>query len=165
VTPPAWQSRRVRSALVAAVTAATVLALAAPAAATIVPQQGIAGVRLHMTKAQVRAKLGAPKRALNGRNEFGLYSTWVYARVTISFQGQKRVTSMKTLSRLERTATGVGVGSPEARVKARAPAAKCRTESGSRQCVVGAFGPGRTVTVFSIKSGKVRAVLVGIVID
>ena len=142
-----------------------VLALPASAGATIVPQQGMAGVRLHMTKAQVRAKLGAPKKTLQGKNDFGPYSTWVYPRVTINFQGRKKVTSMQTLSPLERTASGVGVGSTEARVKAKVPAAKCSTTVGSRQCVVGAFKPGRTVTVFSIKAGKVRAVVVGIVID
>ena len=129
------------------------------------PQQGMAGVRLQMTKAQVRAKLGAPKKTLNGKNDFGPYSTWVYPRVTINFQGRKKVSSMQTLSPLERTAGGVGVGSTEARVKARVPAVKCSTIAGSRQCIVGAFKPGRTVTVFSMKAGKVRAVVVGFVLD
>jgi hypothetical protein len=141
------------------------LALPSPAGAAIVPQQGIAGARLQMTKAQVRAKLGAPKKTLEGKNDFGPYSTWVYPRVTINFQGRKKVTSMQTLSPLERTASGVGVGSTEARVKAKVQGAKCTTTVGSRQCIVGVFKPGRTVTVFSIKAGKVRAVVVGIVID
>jgi hypothetical protein len=135
------------------------------AMATIVPQKSIVGVALQMTKAQVRAKLGAPKKTLEGKNDFGPYSTWVYPRVTINFQGRKKVTSMQTLSPLERTASGVGVGSTEARVKAKVQGAKCTTTVGSRQCIVGVFKPGRTVTVFSIKAGKVRAFVVGIVID
>ena len=145
--------------------AVTALVLPISAGATIVPQHGMAGVRLQMTKAQVRAKLGVPKKTLNGRNDFGLYSTWVYSRVTISFQGRKKVTSVQTLSPVERTASGVGVGSTEARVKAKVPAVRCSTIAGTRQCIVGAFKPGRTATVFSIKSGKVSAVIVGFVLD
>ena len=151
--------------LAVALAALAVLALSAPAGATIVPQQGIAGIRLQMTKAQVRAKLGTPKKTRDGKNDFGPYSTWVYPRVTINFQGRKKVSSMQTLSPVERTAGGVGVGSPEARVKARVPGVKCTTDFNSRQCFIGAFKPGRTVTVFSIKSGKVRAVVVGVVLD
>jgi hypothetical protein len=151
--------------LAVALAAAALLALPVGAGATIVPQQGMAGVRLQMTKEQVRAKLGAPRRTRDGKNDFGPYSTWVYPRITINFQGRQKVSSMQTLSRLERTASGVGVGSTEARVKAGVPKVKCSNELGSRQCVVGALKPGRTVTVFSIKSGRVRAVVVGVVLD
>ena len=149
------------------VLALAVAALVVPrsAGATIVPQKSIAGVALQMTKAQVRAKLGAPPNVVNGKNDFGPYSTWTYPRVTVSFQGRKKVSALRTTSTLERTSTGVGVGSTEARVKARVRNVKCKTELGSRQCVVGAFKPGRIVTVFSIKAGKVRMVIVGVVLD
>ncbi|MFL5945401.1 MAG: hypothetical protein ACJ74C_08195 [Gaiellaceae bacterium] len=152
-------------ALAVALVAVALLALPVGAGATIVPQQGMAGVRLQMTKAQVRAKLGAPRNMRDGMNDFGPYSMWVYPRITINFQGRQTVSSMQTLSPLERTASGVGVGSIEARVKAGVPKVKCSSELGLRHCVVGAFKPGRTVTVFSIKSGKVRAVVVGVILD
>jgi hypothetical protein len=145
--------------------AVALLALPASAGATIVPQQSIAGVHLQMTTAQVRAKLGAPPKVLNGKNDFGPYTTFVYPRVTISFQGRKRVSSLRTTSARERTAAGVGVGSTEGKVKAGVPRVKCKTELGSRQCVVGLFKPGHVVTAFLMKSGKVRAVVVGIVLD
>ena len=149
----------------AAAVAATALALAASAGAAIVPQGGIAGVRLQMTKAQVRAKLGAPKKVERGRNDFGPFTTFVYSRVTVTFQGNRKVTGLVTRSPLERTASGVGVGSSEARLKARVRRVKCKTESGFRHCFLGAFLPGRTVTDFAIKNGRVTRVTVGIVLD
>lgn len=141
------------------------LVVAPAAGATIVPQRSIAGIRLHMTKTQVRAKLGTPKRLQNGRNDFGRYTTFVYPRVTVTFQSGAKVTGLRTRSPRERTASGVGVGSTEAKVKAGVPAAVCKTESGVRQCVVGMFKPGRTVTSFLFKHGRVSDVVVGIVID
>ena len=137
----------------------------ATAGATIVIQKGIAGAQLHMTKAQVRAKLGTPKLVQNGRNAFGRFTNFVYARVTVMFQSGPKVTGLRTSSLLERTIGGVGVGSTEARVKAAVPAAKCKTEFGSRQCVVGVLKPGRVITAFAIKRGHVSTVVVGIVLD
>ena len=42
---------------------------------------------------------------------------------------------------------------------------RCRTESGFRHCFVGRFLPGRRVTDFRIKAGRVTSVDVGFVID
>jgi hypothetical protein len=152
-------------AVVVLTVAALLLSLPASAGATIVVQKGIAGAELHMTKAQVRAKLGTPKRVVNGRNEFGRYTKFVYLRVTVLFQGRLKVSAMQTMSPLERTVAGAGVGSSEAKVKAAVPSARCSTLSGFRQCVVGAFKPGRVVTAFQIKHGRVSSVVVGIVLD
>jgi hypothetical protein len=141
------------------------LGLAASAGAAIVVQKGIAGVQLRMEKAQVRAKLGTPKRVQNGRNDFGRYTRFVYPRVTVLFQSGSKVTAVQTTSSLERTASGAGVGSSESKVKAAVPNAKCVTLSGARQCFVGAFKPGRVVTAFQIRNGHVSSVVVGIVLD
>jgi hypothetical protein len=152
---------------VLAVVAVSAVALALPAsgAGAIVVQKGIAGAELHMTKTQVRAKLGAPTRIRSGRNDFGRYTMFFYPRVTVTFQSGSRVTALRTVSPLERTAAGVGVGSSVARVKARVPHVVCSTELGSRQCVVGKLLPGRIVTAFAIKHGRVATVIVGIVLD
>jgi hypothetical protein len=140
--------------------------LAAPGAnAVIVVQKGIAGVDVRMTKAQVRAKLGTPKRVENGRNDFGRYTNFVYPRVTVLFQSGSKVTAVRTTSPLERTAVGVGVGATEVKVKAGVPGVRCATLSGARQCVVGVFKPGRVVTVFQMNKGHVGTVVVGIVVD
>jgi hypothetical protein len=48
------------------VVAALILAFPATASATIVPQRGMAGVRLGMTQERVRSILGEPLRVLVG---------------------------------------------------------------------------------------------------
>ncbi len=137
------------------------LAFPAAAAGTIVPQRGIAGVKLHMKTADVRARLGPPTAVQKGRNDFGRYTTFVYSRVRVTFQSGNRVTGLRTTSRLERTAAGVGVGSTKASVKAHVAGVTC----GAAQCFLGSFMPGRTVTSFLLRHGRVRAVVVGIVLD
>ena len=149
----------------AATTALAVLASATVASAAIVPQRGIAGVRLEMTKAQVRAVLGAPRRAVHGSNEFGSFTVYRYRGLRITFQGNRRVTDVFTTRPGERTARGVGVGSTEAQVRARVAGVRCRTESGFRHCFAGRFLPGRRVTDFRIKRGRVTSVDVGFVVD
>ncbi len=140
--------------------------VAAPAAgARILLQHGIAGVQLRMAKAEVRAKLGTPERIRSGRNEFGRYVEFVYPRVTVSFQSGSHVTGLRTTSRLERTARGIGVGSTEPQVKARIKGVRCRSESGFRHCFVGRFLPGHVVTDFRIRHGRVSSVVVGFVLD
>jgi hypothetical protein len=43
---------------------------------------------------------------------------------------------------------------------------RCRTESGGfRHCWVGRFLPGRVVTDFRVRSGRVASVLIGYVLD
>ena len=72
---------------------------------------------------------------------------------------------MRTTSPLEQTASGVGVGSTKAQVKAGVPNVTCKNESGFKHCFVGEFLPGRTVTDFRLRNGRVSAVSIGFVID
>src|SRR2546422_1388428 len=51
------------------------LCFAAPAAATIVPGRGMAGITLRMTESQVRDKLGAPLLITRRRGALGLLVT------------------------------------------------------------------------------------------
>ena len=154
--------RRV-AAVAALVTGALV---AAPAASgLIVVQQGIRSVELEMTRAQVRAKLGAPVKVNRGTNEFGPWVEFVYSGLRVNFQGGRTVTAVSTAAHSQRTAGGVGPGSTEARVRARIRGVRCRTEFGSRHCWVGRFLPGRRVTDFFIRNGRVTRVTVGFVID
>jgi len=141
------------------------LASAAAASAALVPQRGIAGVRLAMTRAQVRAVLGAPASALHGRNEFGSYTVYRYRGLRVTFQGNSTVTAILTTRTTERTAAGVCVGSTEGQVRAKVAGVRCRTESGFRHCFVGRFLPGKRVTDFRIKRGRVTSVQVGFVLD
>ncbi|MDX6448456.1 MAG: hypothetical protein QOD08_919 [Gaiellaceae bacterium] len=149
-----------RLALTAAAAAALFVA-AAPARAAIVPQRSIAGVTLELTKAQVRAKLGAPPRVRHGRNDFGAWTRFVYPRVEVTFQGGNAVTGLQTTSPKERTARGAHVGSTRAELLARVHGLKCETG----HCFLGSFTAGKRVTDFFLHGGRVTRIVVGFVID
>jgi hypothetical protein len=144
---------------------AVALAWAAAASAVIVPQRSIAGVRLGMTKAQLRATLGAPKRATHGTNEFGAFTVFRYRGLSVTFQGNQTATNLLTSRPTERTVRDVGVGSTEAEVRAKVAGVRCRTEGTFRHCFVGRFLPGRRITDFRIRHGRVSGVDIGFVID
>jgi len=148
-----------------ALVAVIALAVAMPAAATIYPQRGLAGVRLFMSQAKVRAILGKPVSAKSARNEFGSYTEFRYRGLRVLFQGNTGVTSMTTTRRSERTRAGVGVGSRERQVRRNVRGVKCERESGFHHCYLGALRPGKRVTDFVFRRGRVVRVTVGIVID
>jgi hypothetical protein len=77
------------------------------------------------------------------------------------------VVGIRTVDRRERTASGVGVGSTEAQVKAGVAGVICRNEFGLSHCAKGQFRAGQRVTDFALDGpgGKVVAVTVGFVID
>lgn len=155
-------------ALIRSSCAAVVAALILPAIASaqIQVDKGIAGARLGNTTAQVHAALGRPARSQRGRNDFGSFLQETYAgSILVFYQGGRAVTSVTTTGLGDRTAKGVGVGSTEAAVRANVPGVRCETTSGSRSCHTHDFLPGRRVTDFFIKSGKVTRVSLGFVID
>ena len=144
-----------------AATAFAALVLAPPAGAVIVVQNGIAGIRLAMTQAQVRAKLGKPRAVQHGKNDFGSFTQLRYRSLRVTFQGNRTVTAIRTTLPSERTARGIGVGSTRAAVRARVAGVRCS----SGHCFVGRFLPGRRVTDFLLRNSRVSAVVVGFVID
>ena len=131
----------------------------------LVPQKGIAGIRLGMTQLQVKAKVGLPRKVERGSNEIGSYTTYLYRTYSVSFFGGSQVTAMETRSAQERTALGIGVGSTRAQVKALVPGVRCLKEFGYDHCYAGAWKPGRVITDFSLAAGRVTRVTVGYVID
>lgn len=147
--------------------AATLIALALPASASarIVPQRGIAGANLDMTQPEIRAKLGKPDKVRHPTSPiFGQYTTWFYGGTSVDMfsHGDGKVFNVSTISRSEKTASGVGVGSTAAAVKKGVKGARCDT----RHCWVGRFEGGRKVTDFALgKTGRVTRVTVGYVLD
>ena len=148
------------------VAAVVALALAIPARATIVPQKGMAGIRIGMTKGEVRGVLGRPLRIVRATGGFGPYTVFHYpALVQVFFGRDVTVTNIRTTGRRERTARGAGVGSTEDQVKRAVPGLRCERFRSFRDCYLGRFLPGRRVTLFRLRGGRVVQVDVGVVLD
>jgi hypothetical protein len=126
---------------------------AAPAAeATIVVGQGIAGVKIGDTEAQVKQAIGQPASTLHA----GATTTWRYPKGllgVVSFDHQGRVSGMWTASKQQRTSKGIGLDSSPAQVRKAYPAAKCTAGAGpgagpgeqSLACIVKSKYHGQTV--------------------
>ena len=155
-----------RFSLALALLAAGAVSMPAGAGAVIQTDQGIAGVRIGNSGAEVRAALGRPDRVRRGRNPFGRVVTFTYSaeRIRVIFQGGRRVSSVSTTGLGDRTLNGEGVGSTEAEIE-RLPEIKCETIAGVRSCHTNEFRAGQRVTDFMIRNGRVVRVNVGIVID
>ena len=149
-----------RALLSTAVAAALLAAVPAASPAAIVYERSIAGVRLDMSKTQVRRVLGAPARIVSDRNTFGSYTEYRYSGLVVSFQGGSRVTSVSTTRRSQRTRDGLGVGSTQARLRRvlrgeTCFSGDCRTKS----------RVGYPTTAFIIRRGVVARVTVGYILD
>ena len=133
--------------------AAVLVAVAADASAMIVPQKGMSGVALGMTKAQVRARLGGPIGTGGGR--------WYYARVWVGFRTGRAVDITTTRS-TERTAGGFGVDSSESSLRTSYPGLKCAAAIPFRRCRLGSGAPGTRVTDFMIGHGRVLQITIAL---
>lgn len=153
-----------RIALVAAV-GACALVLAGPAAPAIRIGHGIAGVVLGMSQTSVRAKLGKPVKVVLAKNDFGPYTELRYRGYVVDLQGNDRVTSISTTLAKEKTPAGIGVGSAWSQVRAKVTHVRCEGTATLGDCHVGRLLPGKTVTDFFVRNGKVKRVIVGIVLD
>jgi hypothetical protein len=142
------------------------------ASAVIVPQRSIAGVRLEMTRPEVKDKKGDPDRIIHGTNDFGPYTQFIYknaaGKLMATFQGNMGATAVWTNREPQKTAEGIHVGSPESALHDAYPHLRCRRESSDfRHCWTGRFRAGHRVTDYriGIATGKVKSVTVAFVID
>jgi hypothetical protein len=136
-------------------------ALLAPSAAggVVVPGKSIAGVRLGMTQAGVRAVLGRPLRVVRDATELGPFTQYRYRRLDVIFFRHTRATGIFTTRTRERTRTGVGMGSTEAAVLAGVPGAACRAPARFRVCEVGdPSRRGARITMFDLRAGRVSQI-------
>jgi hypothetical protein len=126
---------------------------------------GIGGVDLGMSQPQVRLVLGKPLKVVHAKNEFGPYTELRFRGYTVDFQGGTTVTSVATTLAKEKTPGGIGVGSLLSQVRAKVPHVKCEGTAVIGDCHVGVLLPGKKVTDFFIRNGKIYRALVGIVLD
>ena len=88
-----------------------------------------------------------------------------YPAYQATFQGNITLTQIETTSPKERTASGIGVGSTRAQVRAALSGETCEGTATAGHCYLGAFEPGARVTDFTFRNGRVSRVVLGIVID
>jgi hypothetical protein len=123
---------------------AGIVALAPVANAKVVIGQSIAGVRLGESQAQVKAQLGSPTLEQPPDQQGSI--EWNYAKPplmgAVTFAANGQLSGMWTISRQQKTAQGVGVGSSLAQVRKAYPKAKC---------VTGPFGPKSLICAFKSK--------------
>jgi hypothetical protein len=140
-----------------ALAVALAVALPAIAAARIVLDRAIGGVRVGMTARQVRAALGRADDV----ERSGSTSALVYrARKLVVTLRAGRVLIVSTRSRRERTAAGVGPGSTLRALRAGVGGTRCGAKAGVDFCKVGSSRSGRRSTVFLIVDGIVDTVSV-----
>jgi hypothetical protein len=101
-------------------------------AGTIEPRKSIAGIRLGMAEAEVRALLGEPD-AVKPSELHGGWTLWVYRdrQLRVTFAGG--VWDIRTTNAGDRTASGVGVGSTEREVRRAMPDVSCGPYGGPRR--------------------------------
>jgi hypothetical protein len=152
-----------------------VLLAAAPATATIVPNQGMAGVRLGQCQQQVIDILGFPDRTFGSHDFAGIKSSYYYNAEALKLEFRRGageclvLSSIRTRSGEERTKEGVGKGTKQKALRAKLKGEKCRTfkqPTRIRICWIGSRIPSKPLTEFRIDSkGRVNNVSVRTLID
>lgn len=138
---------------------ACVLALPALAQARIVLNRGVDPVRIGMTTAQVRAKLGTPDDVESS----GTTTDLVYrARMLVVTMLRNRAQIVSTRSHRERTVHGVGPGSTVRALRRGVRGARCGVKAQTTVCKIGSSRSGRRSTIFLIVDGRVDTVSVSL---
>jgi hypothetical protein len=142
---------------VTVVLAATLLAAPATADARFVINRSMAGVRLGMDGAQVRAQLGPPTLVTrHGRTRNLVYRE---RKLFVTLVGG-RVHILSTDGGGQRGPRGIGVGTREARLRRVVRTAICESAEGVRTCAVDGFDFAQTSTVFVIERRRVSTVTI-----
>lgn len=134
-------------------TAALAVAAQAPPATANITFEGIGPASLDMSGEDVRETLGPPSASheLRGRDAVVLIYRRRKLEVTLH-RGRNRLVAVKTTSRAQRTASGLGVGSTDRAVRTRLRDEKCSTAAGHRVCSVERAG---IVMDFECRRGRV----------
>ena len=132
---------------------------AAPAQAGFRINRSMDGVRLGMSRAEVRDVKGSPADRDLGPD----FVSWTYRRPRMEVVFKPRVITLFTSSRAIRGPGNIGVGTRVRRLEAVIDRPlRCSSAEGGRFCVVGSFDDGRRNTVFSVTAGRVDSITIGI---
>lgn len=118
----------------ALVTGALVAALCADPAAAAITHDGVAGVELGMSEADVRAELGRPASMSGGDQDTKLLD-YPRRKVDVLLRDD-RVVRIRTTSRSQTTPSGVGPGVTEAAMRRKLRGERCSRARGALVCSV-----------------------------
>jgi len=145
-------------ALVFAAVGAVLLVLPASAQAGFRINRSMEAIRLGMSQAEVRERLGRP-----GRRELGPdFVNWRYRRPAMELSFKPRVITLFTRSPFIRGRQDIGVGTHERRLTRVVPRVECDSAEGQRLCVVGGFDTGERSTVFVMRRRQVTSITISI---
>lgn len=132
-------------------------------APAIIVHTSIAGIKMGMTKSQVKGRLGPPTSQKTEQTELGKYTSLFYDGLVVGLDAYSgKVFQIRTERDGDVTDKAVGVGSTQGQVTDAYPAATCDPDSPAICRIDKGNG---TVTDFLVVNGKVTAVIVGYLQD
>ena len=147
-----------RTILIACLAAAALGLGAASADAGFRINRSMEGVRIGMSQAEVRDRLGRPARRELGPD----FVNWRYRRPPMQVTFKPRVITLFTRSPFVRGRSDIGVGTSEQRLRRVVRGLRCDTAEGQRLCVVGSFDTGERSTVFVMRGRQVRSITISL---
>lgn len=143
--------------------AALCISLVVPtiASARLVPQKGITKVRLGVPDTRLGDRIPKPDTVVRTT---GIVSglpmmVWIYDDLEIEFEGGNTVTRIYTTRISERTRKGAGVNTSKRVLRKLHPKIRC-AKGPSSFCKFGKNRPGKKVTVFDLRNGRVSSITI-----
>ena len=147
-----------RALLIPCLTVAVLAVTAASAQAGFRINHSMEGVRIGMSQADVRERLGRPARRELGPD----FVNWRYRRPPVEVTFKPRVITLFTRSPFVRGRADIGVGTHERRLRRVVQGLRCESVAGQRSCVVGSFDTGERSTVFVMRGRQVRSITISL---
>jgi hypothetical protein len=145
-----------RAVLIPVFTAVGLAVTGASAEAGFRINRSMEGVRIGMSQAEVRERLGSPARRERGPD----FVNWRYRRPQMQVTFKPRVITLFTRSPFVRGRADIGVGTHERRLRRVVDGLRCQSAEGQRLCLVGGFDTGERSTVFVLRDRQVRSITI-----
>jgi hypothetical protein len=147
-----------RAHLIPVLAAAGLAVTAASAEAGFRINRSMEGVRIGMSQAEVRDRLGRPARRELGPD----FVNFRYRRPPLEVTFKPRVITLFTRSPFVRGRADIGVGTSERRLRRVVRGLECQSAEGQRLCLVGGFDTGERSTVFVMRNRQVRSITISL---